>query len=304
MFDRKQEANEFVGESLSDATASAVRFFGVDASELKVSVAPGGSVYGAGGRTVVVAHLKSRQAPRPGDGGRDDEPRGREREGRGRGRGDRGGDRDRGRDRGDRGDRGDRDRGARKPREARPEPASAPAEVAAVESKGTKRGDVGPVGDFVLGVIERMALGHFEISEAAEDDFLVYQIRGVASEQLGGGDGRAIDALQLLANQASKQLLDEGPRVVIDIEGETADREDSLTRLAARAAARAIEAGRAVALDPMNGRDRRIIHVALRDEAKIATMSIGTGRYRQVVVVPEGAPEYDEALEASKSVNS
>lgn len=302
MFDRKQEANEFVGESLSDATASAVRFFGVDASELKVSVAPGGSVYGAGGRTVVVAHLKSRQAPRPGDGGRDDEPRGREREGRGRGRGDRGGDRGR-----ERGDRGDRDRGARRPREARPEAEVAPsatAEVVAVESKGTKRGSVGPVGDFVIGVIERMALGDFEISETAEDDFLVYQVRGVASDQLGGGDGRAIDALQLLANQASKQLLEEGPRVVIDIEGEAADREDSLTRLAARAAARAIEAGRAIALDPMNGRDRRIIHVALRDESKIATMSIGTGRYRQVVVVPEGAPEYEEALEASKSANS
>jgi len=25
------------------------------------------------------------------------------------------------------------------------------------------------------------------------------------------------------------------------------------------------------------------------------TMSVGSGRYRQVVVVPEGAPEYEEA---------
>jgi hypothetical protein len=29
-------------------------------------------------------------------------------------------------------------------------------------------------------------------------------------------------------------------------------------------------------------------------------MSIGSGRYRQVLVVPEGAAEYDEAVEASK----
>ncbi len=309
MYDRKQEANEFVGESVSDATASAARFFGVDASDLSVSVAAAGSVFGAVGRTVVVAHLRSRKPLRPGgDGGRDDEPRGREREGRGRGdRGNRGGgDRERGRDRGDR-ERGDR--GARKPREARAEAESIPAEVAgaaavAVESTGTRTGAVGPVGDFILGVIERMALGNFDISEAAEDDFLVYQIRGPASSQLGGGDGRAIDALQLLANQASKQLLDEGPRVVIDVEGEAADRENSLTRLASRAASRALEAGRAIALDPMNGRDRRIIHMALRDQGRIATMSIGTGRYRQVVVVPEGAAEYAEAVEAAKSANS
>jgi predicted RNA-binding protein Jag len=55
-----------------------------------------------------------------------------------------------------------------------------------------------------------------------------------------------------------------------------------------------------VALDPMNGRDRRGIHVALRDVEGVATMSIGEGAYRQVVVVPEGAPEYEEALSASK----
>ena len=45
----------------------------------------------------------------------------------------------------------------------------------------------------------------------------------------------------------------------------------------------------------MNPRDRRVIHVALRESDGIATMSVGTGRYRQVVVVPEGAPEYEQA---------
>jgi hypothetical protein len=29
-------------------------------------------------------------------------------------------------------------------------------------------------------------------------------------------------------------------------------------------------------------------------------MSMGDGRYRQVVIVPEGAPEYAEALEQSE----
>ena len=49
----------------------------------------------------------------------------------------------------------------------------------------------------------------------------------------------------------------------------------------------------------MNPKDRRGIHEALREEEDIATMSIGDGRYRQVVVVPKGAPEYDEALKYS-----
>ena len=53
----------------------------------------------------------------------------------------------------------------------------------------------------------------------------------------------------------------------------------------------------------MNARDRRMVHVTLRDQDKIATMSIGSGRYRQVVVVPEGAAEYDEAVKSSSGTD-
>jgi hypothetical protein len=49
----------------------------------------------------------------------------------------------------------------------------------------------------------------------------------------------------------------------------------------------------------MNARDRRGIHMALRDMEGVATMSVGEGRYRQVVVVPEGAEEYEEALNSA-----
>ena len=55
-----------------------------------------------------------------------------------------------------------------------------------------------------------------------------------------------------------------------------------------------------MALDPMGPRDLRSIHVALRDAEGVATMSVGEGRYRQVLVVPEGAPEYEEARGASE----
>ena len=50
----------------------------------------------------------------------------------------------------------------------------------------------------------------------------------------------------------------------------------------------------------MSPGDRRIIHVALRERDGVVTMSRGEGRYRQVLVVPEGAAEYDEARAASE----
>ena len=82
-------------------------------------------------------------------------------------------------------------------------------------------------------------------------------------------------------------------------EGASDAREQHLERLADRVVKRARDGGRAIALDPMNARDRRVVHLAVRDCEGVATMSVGEGRYRQVVVVPEGADEYEEALRQS-----
>ncbi len=163
----------------------------------------------------------------------------------------------------------------------------------------TARGELGEVGKFVAGVVERMDHGPFEISETQEDDYIICQIRGEAVHGLCSGDGHAVDALQLLANQAALRGGEDSRRVIVDAEGDAEEREALLTRLAERAARRAKDAGRAIAMDPMNAKDRRIIHVALRESDGVATMSVGEGRYRQVVVVPEGASEYEEAQQSA-----
>ncbi|MFP6640534.1 MAG: R3H domain-containing nucleic acid-binding protein, partial [Myxococcota bacterium] len=183
-------------------------------------------------------------------------------------------------------------------------PAAEP-EESAKPSKGTADGTLGPAGDFILGAIERMGLGNFEIKESSEEDsnLLVYQVSGEVCEALGAGDGRAADALQLLANQAARLEEDDPPRVVIEVEGKSEERAGSLQKLAERAADRALESGRALALDAMNGRDRRVVHMALKERTDVATMGIGEGRYRQVLVVPEGAPEYDDAVESARDAN-
>jgi spoIIIJ-associated protein len=316
MYDPKSEAREFLADSVSEATAKAVSYFGLEASALAVRELT--EVSGLGGRALVVAQpLEARQGggqrPRESRPPREEARGGRERGGReGRGdRGDRGGrgrDRDRGgrggrdrdRDR-DRGDRGGRDFGGREREEA-------PVEVAAEPSGpsvGTARGELGAVGDYVKGLVERMELGSFEIERIEQEGVEVYRIEGEAALGLTGGDGRTPDAIQLLANQvAARTGGDDAPRVVVDVEGNHERREAFLFRVAERAAARARETGRTVALDPMGPRDRRSIHVALREANDVATMSVGEGRYRQVLVVPEGAPEYEDARSAGDNAGS
>ncbi|MBJ18859.1 MAG: hypothetical protein GY910_03660 [bacterium] len=305
MYDQRQEPNEFVGESLEDVRAQAAEFFGKEESDLKFIVAPEGEIFGTAGRTVVVAVPKdvAARGPRPSDGGGE-----RDRGDRGRDRGDRGG-RERGRGRGDdrgpRRDRGDRNegrerggrgRGGRSEREAPREELKSEELAAVADSKGTPKGEIGAIGEFVLGAVERMKLGSFEISESAEGGFLIYQLSGAAAEVLQAGDGRGTDALQLITNQVAMRQSEDAPRIVVDVEGGGDEREEMLGRLSDRAVKRAKETGRSIALDPMNGRDRRTIHIKIREVENVATMSIGEGRYRQVLVVPEGAPEYEEAV--------
>lgn len=303
MYDARQEPNEFIADSLSEAKANACHFFEVEESDLRFVISKDGEIYGATGRSVVVATPKNITTGPPqgggGDGGRggDRGPRkesrgGRdrgERGGRGEGRGGRGG-----RERGGRG--GDRNEMRGDNRGPAREKLSAEPQAAVANSKGKAKGKIGAIGEFLLGAVERMKLGSFEISESSEGDFLIYQLNGPAAEALQGGDGRATDALQLVANQVSMRQSEDAPRIVVDVEGGGDEREDTMNRLADRAVKRARETGRSIALDPMNSRDRRAIHIAIRDVEGVATMSIGEGRYRQVLVVPEGAPEYEDAL--------
>jgi predicted RNA-binding protein Jag len=312
VYDTKNDSHEFVGTNRQDAIEQACQFFEMDAAELSISGFDDGSIYGLATRTVIVAIPKNRKAsapaprrsdaPRGDEGGRDrdrDRGRGRER-GRGRGRNDQ--------NRQSSNDRQERPRSSggndRAPEPKAPEPKAAEPAAPSEASVGSSTGELGEIGDFVLGVMERMDLGAFEISESSDGELIVVEVKGEATRELAGGGGRVVDALQLLTNQASARIYPDRKRVVIDIEGNAEAREEFLTKLADRVAKRALQTGRAVALDPMSGRDRRTIHVALRDRDDVVTISEGSGRFRQVVVVPEGSDEFDEALEQSEQANS
>lgn len=269
MYDPNSEPREFVGEGREEAIEKACRFFGLESDELLVTEFPKGEVYGLASRSVIVAAPRSARPRRAAERS---------------------------------GDRSGNRRDDRPGREARRDDRGH--EGPSEPSVGTARGELGEVGTFLLGLMERMDVGPFEIGESQEGKLVVFEVRGAAARALASGDGRAVDALQLLANQVAIRMSSEPQRVVVDVEGNAEARESFLSRLAHRMAGRSLQTRRAVALDPMNPKDRRIIHLALRDEQGVATMSIGEGRYRQVVVVPRGAPEFEEARRQSEMAAS
>jgi len=311
MYDPSSETHEFLGHDRSEALAKATAFFGVGEGELAIAEIEPSRVSGLGTRFALVAYRRSAGPPseqRPSErferGGERGGDRGDMRRGRGRDR-DRPDDGGARRGRSSRPERGGRERSERNERAerpergeraARPERSERPGEQVVI-SKGLATTPLGEIGSFVSGLVERMGLGSFEIGESGEnEDLIVLQIQGAAAQALASGDGRAVDAIQLLANQASVRAGgDDARRVVVDVEGNADQRATFLARIAERAAQRARETGRPVALEAMSPRDRRTVHVALREAEGIATMSVGEGRYRQVVVVPDSSPEYEEA---------
>lgn len=72
--------------------------------------------------------------------------------------------------------------------------------------------------------------------------------------------------------------------VTIDVEGYKKRRYESLTVLAQRLAEQVKSRGVPFTMEPMPPDERRVIHLALADDADIVTNSIGEGEDRKVVI--------------------
>ena len=116
---------------------------------------------------------------------------------------------------------------------------------------------------------------------------LLIDIRGDDLSILIGRRGETLSALQYITRLIVGKELKRPVAVVIDIEGYRARREGQLRRLARKIAEQAIETGRTMSLEPMPAIERRIIHVELKDNPKVETLSIGEGNRRKVTVIPQ-----------------
>ena len=74
--------------------------------------------------------------------------------------------------------------------------------------------------------------------------------------------------------------------VTIDTEGYRQRHMDLLRSMALKMSQRARRTGQSVSLERMNPYDRRIIHLALKNDNRVNTKSIGDGVFKKVVIVP------------------
>jgi spoIIIJ-associated protein len=117
---------------------------------------------------------------------------------------------------------------------------------------------------------------------------ITLRVQGDRSGLLIGRKGKTLDALQFLVNKIVSKALDKKIDVVIDSENYRRRREDSLTQLALKMGDKAKRIKKPVTTDPMNPHDRRLIHLALKDDEHLETRSRGEGLMKRVVIIPKG----------------
>jgi spoIIIJ-associated protein len=111
----------------------------------------------------------------------------------------------------------------------------------------------------------------------------------VMGQDLGfliGRRGDHLAQLQYMTNLLANKRIGDWTRVIIDVEGYRARREEALVGLAERVARQVSRSKRSIMLEPMPPNERRIVHLTLRGNPEVTTESTGEGGNRRITVHP------------------
>jgi spoIIIJ-associated protein len=121
--------------------------------------------------------------------------------------------------------------------------------------------------------------------EGSEDEIRL-EIEGPDAGRIIGKRGAVLEAIQYLTSRIAHRPGEPRKHVAVDAEGYRARHEDQLGEMARRLGERVAAEGKIITFDPMNARDRRVVHMALKDVTGVRTESNGEGPDRRVQIIP------------------
>ena len=113
-----------------------------------------------------------------------------------------------------------------------------------------------------------------------------FDIEGDDAGLLIGRRGETLQALQFITRVITYNKTGHRSPISVDVEGYYQRRDQSLVNLADRVAKRVVRTGREIELEPMNARERRVVHMSLADNDDVYTESSGLGTDRRIVIIP------------------
>jgi spoIIIJ-associated protein len=207
-----------------------------------------------------------------------------------------------GRTRGGRGRGGrERERAVREPRAERPprepradRPAREPAPFVsgkpAEELSDEERATLETAQTVLTEMIALMGLdATVEITRGGDTARL--NVKGDDLGALIGRRGEKLASLQHIVNLIVGRREGQHHRIAIDVENYRGRREEQLRDVADRAAKRVIQSGKIIQLEAMPAIERRVVHMALLENPKVRTQSVGVEPNRRIVVLPANKAE-------------
>lgn len=163
--------------------------------------------------------------------------------------------------------------------------------VEETEENEVSDADLDHIADVAINLLQDI-LSHFDVGEITIDEYegdegeLILDITGDDLAVLIGRHGKTLEALQFLVSSITVREIGYRYPVVIDVEGYKSRQRQKLESIARSAANRAVSQSKNISLRPMTPYERRIVHIALKNDSRVDTESEGEGTARHIVVFP------------------
>lgn len=103
-----------------------------------------------------------------------------------------------------------------------------------------------------------------------------------------GKNGNTLNAIEFIVNTIVRDKVQSFVRISVDACEYRARQKQTLVNKANSIADMVKSSGENIEMDPMNARDRRIVHMVLAEDEELVTVSVGNEPFRRVVVCLKG----------------
>lgn len=131
---------------------------------------------------------------------------------------------------------------------------------------------------------------------SSNQEYTIFEIVNTDPAIIIGKHGHTLDAIQYLVNLiVNKENRQDNRKIyIVDIDGYRKRREESLQRYAREKAEIAKRKGVSIALYFMNSIERRLVHMALKEDGEVTTYSEGREPYRRIIINPSPTEEKED----------
>lgn len=160
----------------------------------------------------------------------------------------------------------------------------------AAAQEGTDAAAAQTVGEAVLRRMVDAISPEATIAVRKDAQWLRFEVLGGQSGILIGKRGQTLEAMQMIVEKAVRRVDGHGLRLEVDVEGYLAKKRAGLERTAERMAQKVAAKGIPNSVGYLNAHDRRVVHMALKENPAVHTKSVGEGPLRKLMIYPRRQP--------------